>query len=446
MGIGTRHFGSGLVGGEHPVDSSAALVSLRLPDVDLGNEPVAAFDAAIETLAFEHADLDLNHVEPAGVLRCVVELKPSERAARFGRWECGVESGSGVGGEVVEDDADALGLWEVDIDELAHAKGEVVSGAMISDLDPAPRAMGIEEDEEIDGAVAAIFVVEALEPSGCGRDRPARFADELGGAFVEADHRPLRVRLLGIEVEHILHPGDVLGVDLGDAPHVLLPRLEMVLGQASADGLTRETVMVGQLDHRPSQQLQRPAGATFGRARTGGGDEEGFFVAGQLTIGACPRLLVQGGFEIAFNEAALGPVNGRAADSDSSGNIVVAETAVGGEQNLGSLDLAGVMLAAAHQRGEFAPLGFAQVDMIAYVHPGLIANRDAQTNQTMNQLFGTCPRYPRLPKSKVSTWPSSTPTAVSSANRPRKLTCSGTSKSHHPASIRWCSPSNAPAS
>ena len=90
--------------------------------------------------------------------------------------------------------------------------------------------------------------------------------------------------------------------------------------------------MVGQLDHRASQQLQRPAGATFGRARTGGGDEQGFFVAGQLAIGAGPRLFVQGGFEIAFNEAALGPVNGRAADSDRRGNSVVAETAVGGEQ------------------------------------------------------------------------------------------------------------------
>ena len=142
-----------------------------------------------------------------------------------------------MGGEVIEDDADALGLWEVDIYELAGPGGEVVSGATIGDLDPAPRAMGIDEDEEIDGAVAAILVVEALGgPSGCGRDRLARFADELGGPFVEADHGPLRVKLLGIEVEHILHAGDVLGVDLGDAPHVLLPRLEMVLGQASADG------------------------------------------------------------------------------------------------------------------------------------------------------------------------------------------------------------------
>src|ERR1700722_1733168 len=46
----------------------------------------------------------------------------------------------------------------------------------------------------------------------------------------------------------------------------------------------------------------------------------------------------------------------------------------------GSFDLAGVMLAAAHQRREFTPLGFAHFDMAAYVHPGLLANREAQTN------------------------------------------------------------------
>ena len=79
--------------------------------------------------------------------------------------------------EVVGDDADALGFREVDIDEFAHAKSEVVSGAMISDLDPAPRAMGVEEDEEIDDAVAAILVVESLGPSRRARDWLARFAD-----------------------------------------------------------------------------------------------------------------------------------------------------------------------------------------------------------------------------------------------------------------------------
>ena len=51
----------------------------------------------------------------------------------------------------------------------------------------------------------------------------------------------LRVKLRGIKVEHILRSGDVLSVALADAPHVLLPRLEMVLGQAKADGFTRST-------------------------------------------------------------------------------------------------------------------------------------------------------------------------------------------------------------
>ena len=68
-----------------------------------------------------------------------------------------------MGGEVIEHDADAVGPWEVDIDQFAHAESEIPGGAVISNLDLAPRAVGIEEDEQIDGAVAAILVVEALK-------------------------------------------------------------------------------------------------------------------------------------------------------------------------------------------------------------------------------------------------------------------------------------------
>jgi hypothetical protein len=42
----------------------------------------------------------------------------------------------------------ALGFWRVEIEELAHAKSEVVSGAAPRDLDPAAIAMGVKEDEE----------------------------------------------------------------------------------------------------------------------------------------------------------------------------------------------------------------------------------------------------------------------------------------------------------
>src|SRR6516225_4079193 len=87
----------------------------------------------------------------------------------------------------------------------------------------------------------------------------------------------------------------------------------------------RRTVSRDKLSWSVSLTIAPASSSSVQRARPSGGleqaVEEGFLVAGQLTIGACPRLLVQGGFEITFNEAALGPVNGRAADSHSSGDI-----------------------------------------------------------------------------------------------------------------------------
>jgi hypothetical protein len=51
--------------------------------------------------------------------------------------------------------------------------------------------MDVDADEEIDGAVAAVLVIVALELARLGRDWLADFADELDRALVEADHRPV---------------------------------------------------------------------------------------------------------------------------------------------------------------------------------------------------------------------------------------------------------------
>jgi hypothetical protein len=52
---------------------------------------VTIWDAPIQALAAQHADLDLDHVEPAGVLWGVVEFDFLEDAVRFGRCEGFVE-------------------------------------------------------------------------------------------------------------------------------------------------------------------------------------------------------------------------------------------------------------------------------------------------------------------------------------------------------------------
>src|SRR5580658_873019 len=130
----------------------------------------------------------------------------------------------------------------------ASGKSMSVSSRMQAAKSTAPRSMHIEEDEQVGGAIALILAVVALKLARRCRDRLAYLADELGWTLVETDHRALRIGLFGIEVEHILHAGDVLAVDLRNAPHVLAPRLEVVFGQPPAHGLTGDTFMLGELD------------------------------------------------------------------------------------------------------------------------------------------------------------------------------------------------------
>src|SRR5262245_48818454 len=73
--IGPAHFGAGLFGCEHPIDAGAGGIALFLPGGGLGDETGVAFDAAVEALSGKNADLDLHHVEPAGMLWDEVELE-----------------------------------------------------------------------------------------------------------------------------------------------------------------------------------------------------------------------------------------------------------------------------------------------------------------------------------------------------------------------------------
>jgi hypothetical protein len=72
----------------------------------------------------------------------------------------------------------------MDIDEFTHALGVVFGRSPLSDLDLTPGTMHVEEDEEIDGAVAAILVIVTFELAGCGRDWLTQLADELDRAYM----------------------------------------------------------------------------------------------------------------------------------------------------------------------------------------------------------------------------------------------------------------------
>ena len=64
--------------------------------------------------------------------------------------------------QIVLHDADGLSVWIVQIDEFAHAFGIIFRCTPLGDFDLTPEPIGIEDNEEIGGAVAAILVVVSL--------------------------------------------------------------------------------------------------------------------------------------------------------------------------------------------------------------------------------------------------------------------------------------------
>ena len=93
---------------------------MSFPGVDFAAEPVWVVDSAVEALAAQHADLDLDHVEPTGMLGGVVELEAAQNSPGFGGRECLIEGAGRVCRQVVLHDPDAGGIGIMDIDELAQ--------------------------------------------------------------------------------------------------------------------------------------------------------------------------------------------------------------------------------------------------------------------------------------------------------------------------------------
>ena len=70
------------------------------------------------------------------------------------------------------------------------------------------------------GAITPIFVIVTFGLTWLARDRLAHFTNQLGWAFIEANHRMLWIGFFGIKVENILHTGDISAVHLRNAPHI----------------------------------------------------------------------------------------------------------------------------------------------------------------------------------------------------------------------------------
>jgi hypothetical protein len=139
--------------------------------------------------------------------------------------------------------------------------------AVVGDLRVTPRPMHVEHHEDVGRAVAAILVVPSRTTARGRSTRHSSLADQLPWGLVDADNRPSRIRGLGVQVQNVLHSRHVFGVDFWDAPHLLLPGFQLLLGQSATYGFAGQTLVTRQLNQPPREQLQRPTRTPFRGSR-----------------------------------------------------------------------------------------------------------------------------------------------------------------------------------
>ena len=221
-------FGSGIMGAEPPVDGDPRCVALGLVGGDLALQGVGVGVSPFETGAAQHAELDLRHVEPAGVFGRVVKLEPLHDAPGLSSREGLVKGGPAVGVQIVQYHSNHRSIGVGHVNQPAHLVGEVRHGASFRDRHVAPASQGFAGQEQIAGAGAAILIVLPPQPSRLGGQRCSHIGQQLGGGLVKAHHRTVWVVGFSMEVQHVLHGRHKLPVHPGDAPLLLSPGLERV--------------------------------------------------------------------------------------------------------------------------------------------------------------------------------------------------------------------------
>src|SRR5438094_698064 len=99
-----------LRGCEEPRNSDFFGVALKLPCGDLRARSAEFRQASIEALAGQDRQFAFRDVQPAAVLGRVMKLQFASQPSRLVRWEGGVQRRGGVGVQVVQDNADNLGI------------------------------------------------------------------------------------------------------------------------------------------------------------------------------------------------------------------------------------------------------------------------------------------------------------------------------------------------
>jgi hypothetical protein len=88
-----------------------------------------------------------------------------------------------------------------------------------------PPALRFTEHKQITNPVPLIFIIESLNTACARAQRLTSLFNQLFARFIEADDRTFFIVIFRVQVQHVFHTSDELGIHLSDAPLLFQPRL-----------------------------------------------------------------------------------------------------------------------------------------------------------------------------------------------------------------------------
>ena len=182
-----------------------------------------------KALLLEGCKLNLCNVEPTAVCRGIVKINGPSQLPRCLRLVALVEGSGNVRVQVVAYQPNFLCFRKVSLEYRSDLLRKIDFPAPRPHPHVSPALKWREEHKQVLRAVTLVFVVDSFGLAGLHRHLLSGRPRDLHRLLIEADQRTLRIGLLPIKVQNVLHAGHKIGVlPRGQLPVFFQMRLEFV--------------------------------------------------------------------------------------------------------------------------------------------------------------------------------------------------------------------------
>src|SRR5579859_4078236 len=222
------HLSPSIGAGKAPMDVHLSSITLLRQSFNMLPQMLKAFDALGQTVALKNADLDLGHVEPTPMLRGIMHLQALPKSLGFLRLKRLIQAGCCMRVQMIHHQANTLGLGIDLINQPADGCREIQPGASLGHFQTTETRLGFNEDKQVGGPQPLIFIIAASGRPWFERQWLAYLPMHDQWFLVKADHWLAFLIGLSIQMQDLLHRGNLLCIYSGNAPLLMLPRLQFI--------------------------------------------------------------------------------------------------------------------------------------------------------------------------------------------------------------------------